>query len=259
MRKVEIVLPKEVAKDEDVPIFPPMNNKLFSVLALGLLAISANAAVVLNPEVDGTFSVTTPNNTFTSWATDGGASMVGSFGTYGTDWGVQSGATVADTSATLIIPFAAQVGYTFDTAVLNLSAAIWNIGAATYNAPAVSVSVIVNGVETKVFEWVSPEQLPEGSAVQFNYAGAAPAVDFYGRFSTTVDLSTLVSGASAFELAFEARQAWPGDLGYGGAFYQADSNPFALHGQLSAVPEPQAALLALMGCAFFINRRRLQR
>ena len=236
-----------------------MNNKLFSVLAFGLMALSAHAAVVLNPEVDGTFAVTTPNNNFTSWALDGGAVMVGSFGTYGTGFGVQSGATDPSSTATLIIPFAAQVGYTFDSAILDLSVAVWNIGASTYAAPGVSVSVIVNGVETTVFEWVSPEQLPEGSAVQFNYAGAAPGAEFFGRFSTTVDLSTLVSDASSFEIAFHANQAWPNELGYGGAFYQDNSAPFALSGQLSAIPEPQVAALALMGCTLLVNRRRLQR
>jgi hypothetical protein len=236
-----------------------MNNKMFPVLALGLLAMSADAAVVLTPDLNGDFTVSTPNNAFTPWAEAGGAVTVGSFGTYGTGYGVQSGATASSSSATLTIPFAAQVGYQFDTAILDLSAAIWNIGADTYTAPAVSVSVNVNGVETKVFEWVSAEKLPEGSAVQFNYAGAAPAESFYGQFSTTVDLSTLVSGASSFELSFQANQAWPVELGYGGAFYQDSSTPFSLSGQLSAVPEPQMAVLALVGCASLLIRRRMQR
>lgn len=229
---------------------------LFTVLALGILATSVRAAVVLTPDLDGNYSVSTTNANFTNWATGNGATTTGSFGTYGTGFGVQSGSTTSSSTATLIIPFAADAGFNFDTAVLDLSAAIWNIGAETYTAPAVSVFVRVGLTETRVFEWVSAEQLPSGSAVQYNYAGTAPGESYYGRFSTTVDLSSLVSGVSAFELLFTANQAWPSELGYGGAFYQDSSAPFELSGQLAAIPEPQALALALAGCAFLLGRRR---
>lgn len=232
-----------------------MNIKLITALFLGVLVVSAKAAVVLIPDLDGNFSVSTSNSTFTTWATDGGATMVGSFGTYGTGFGVQSGATASSSTSSLLIPFAAEDGYEFDTALLDLSSAIWLLGGSSSQSPAVWVYLTVGGVETKVFEWVSQESTSTPPA-QYNYSGAAPDASFQGRFSTTIDLSPLVVGAKEFQLTFTAKSTWAGELGYGGAFYQDNSTPFSLTGQLLAVPEPHTAALAIAAGALLLWRRR---
>lgn len=237
---------------------PSMKTLYF--LLLGLLAnLTTHAAVVLTPDGGGAFSVTASNANFFQWAIDNGGSTSGSFGVVGTGYGVQSSVLSANSTASLEVNFQSAPGREFDIASFQLSTAIWAYGGASFSVPRVSVYVVTDGMATRLFQWESPELLPAGTAQRYAYSGGSPAADYFGIYTSTIDISEFVVGRSDFALRFVSTTGWPGELGYGGAFYQANSAPFTLTGEMLPIPEPAGISLlvvsVLAGAVRFFQRR----
>ncbi len=241
-----------------------MKTSTFTFLALATLAslnLAAHGSVVVAPNVANTFSITNiANEDFTPWALANNATTSGSFGTYYTGYGWQSGAMTASSTASLTLTFNGANGYAFNSTVLNLSVAIHNYYGTSYGGiPAAWVHLNVDGVETKIFEWVSPNQIPMPGLepTQFNFSGSAPAAGAFGNYQTTIDISTLVAGMTEFSITFTSKEGFSSELGNGGAFYQGDAAPFGLSGEMLAIPEPQTtAYLAMTGTAILWAYRR---
>lgn len=232
----------------------------FSSLLLAVLApFSIHAAVVLTPGAGGEFSETVSNAGFYQWAIDHGGSTNGAFGYVSTGYGIQSSAMAANSTASLDVSFQAAEGREFDIASFQLSTAIWAYGGGSYSVPRVSVSIVTDGISTKLFQWESSELLPSGSAQRYAYSGGTPGSDYFGIFTSTIDISEFVVGRTDFTLRFVSTTGWPGELGYGGAFYQADSAPFVLSGEMLPIPEPTVLSLLIGAVAVMCFRRRLVR
>lgn len=213
------------------------------------------AAVVLTPDGAGEFGVTASNLEFFQWATDHGATTTGSFGRTATGFGIQNSALSSNVTAWLEVNFQSATGREFDIASFQLSSAVWNYGAGSTSVPRVSVFVVTDGLATRLFQWDSAELLPAGTAQRYAYSGGVPAPDYFGQFSSVIDISEFVVGRTEFALRFVSTTGWSSELGYGGAFYQEGSAPFVLTGAMLPVPEP-SALVLIFGAAAGLGWRR---
>lgn len=226
-----------------------MQQLVKQLAAIGMLmAVAAlpAGAYVITPGVGGAFDLTVSGSAFTSWALANGGVKDGAFDTFVSNTKYVSGSTSPSTATALTIPFTSAVPFT--SATLNVGSVVLPYGS---NWGRTVIYANVGGVDTRIFQMDSPDYAINEN---YNYNGTTPSGD---EFSGSVDISSLVAGATAFSIRFYSSTGWSGSLYNGGVFYTGFNLPagqdFRLTGE--AIPEPVTGLLVLLGLGGLLGRR----